>query len=622
MVSDSLSRVLDEATYGADATVTGGGLLSYVDSTLTWTGDLQPGATATVSYSIRVQDPYRGDRALANSVVSTAAGSSCSTGAEPACTVQVQVLVPGLDVTTTADRTTVVAGDRVTYTVVLTNTGETDHQPATFRDSFADPGVSKFADYADDAVATSGTVSYTNQTLVWTGPLAVGQTATVTFSVVTRAPAPADGSRVLRNAVTSATPGSTCVTDTPAHCSTAVTVLVPELTLNKTADTSRIVAGGSVVYTITGTNTGQADYPQASFTDSLHQVLDEGVYNADATASSGAVSYDQGVLSWVGPLTRGSTVVLTFSLTLNPDVTGDASLQNRVVSTSVGSTCPPDSTNPACVASTEVEASYLGLAGLTPDWRARQPRHPGPCGDHDGVHQQLRRLLGDGPGHDCPPGRPESGKHRHDPDRAVARPTERQHRVHSAECDSTLRRPATGRGVRRRGGRSEQRLPGGHPVRRSGHLHHHRRVHRDGPMTQPTPATVRAPQRRDMSDPTSRTPVVAALALAVGMAGTGLLPRAAAAAPPAPQLSIAVDNQQDATTAGASVAYTVTVTNLGRRAVKGPGDLPNRAGRGCADRGRRQGHGGVGLGAMAAGPAGRRGENVPHEHDREQGAGW
>lgn len=72
-----------------------------------------------------------------------------------------------------------------------------------------------------------------------------------------------------------------------------------------------------------------------------------------------------------------------------------------------------------------------------------------------------------------------------------------------------------------------------------------------------------------MSDPTSRTPVVAALALAVGMAGTGLLPRAAAAAPPAPQLSIAVDNQQDETTAGASVAYTVTVTNLGSRAVKG-----------------------------------------------------
>jgi uncharacterized repeat protein (TIGR01451 family) len=211
-------------------------------------------------------------------------------------------------------------------------------------------------------------VSYTNQTLVWTGPLLTGQTAVVTFSVVTRypPPAPVGGVRVMRNTVTSATAGSTCVSGARAQCRTAVTVLSPELTLAKTVDTNRIVAGGTVHYTITATNTGEADYPVATFTDPLAEILDEGVYQADATASTGTLSYSDSTLRWSGGLSRGSTVVVTFSITINRDVTGDASLDNRVVSTSVGSTCLPDSTNPACTATTLVEASTISLVGLTP----------------------------------------------------------------------------------------------------------------------------------------------------------------------------------------------------------------------------------------------------------------
>ena len=370
VVTDSLSGLLNAATYGADATVTGGGVLGYADSTLTWTGDLLPGASATVHYSVRVKDPYTGDRSLSNSVVSSAAGSSCPSGEpQPGCTAVVRVLIPALGVTQTADRTSVVAGDRVRYTVTLTNTGETDHLPATFRDAFADPGILRFADYAGDATATVGTVEYAGTTLVWTGPLLVGETATVTFSVVTRypAPAPVNGTRVMRNSVTSATAGSTCVSAAAARCRTTVTVLSPALTLAKTADADRVVAGGTVGYTITASNTGQADYAAASFQDPLAELLDEAVYNADATASTGSVSYQDGTLRWAGPLARGATVVLTFSVTVDPDVTGDSSLSNRVVSTSVGSTCPPGSTDPACVVTTEVEASTISLVGLTSD---------------------------------------------------------------------------------------------------------------------------------------------------------------------------------------------------------------------------------------------------------------
>ena len=362
-VVSSLQDLVVDADYNGDAALVGGGLLSYRAPSLSWTGDLPVGASATITYSITVHDPATGDKHLTTSVSSTAAGSSCPPGAtlEP-CVTTVQVLVPELTMSKTADRSTVVAGSAVRYTVTLTNTGETDYVPATFSDSLA--GVLDDATYAGGAVASSGTLEYADGTLAWSGPLAVGETATVSYSVT--ATFPASGDQTLLNRAVSNSPGASCDGGADAPCSTSVAVLVPELTVDKTVDTARVVAGGTVVYTITATNTGQADYPEASFSDALEEVLDGAAYNADATASTGAVSYDEGNLTWVGPLSRGATVVLTFSVTVNRDVTGDHSLDNWVVSKSLGSTCPPEGTDPACVATTEVEASFIGLVGLTP----------------------------------------------------------------------------------------------------------------------------------------------------------------------------------------------------------------------------------------------------------------
>ena len=378
-VSDSLAGLLDETTYGADATVTGGGVVTYASSTLTWTGDLLPGATATVRYSLTVKNPYVGDRSLSNSVVSSAPGSSCPVGdSQPGCTSLVQVLMPALGVTQTADKTTVVAGDKVTYTVTLVNTGETDHQPATFRDSLAAPGVGAFADYANDATAVVGSVSvgsisYTDEskTLVWTGPLLKGQTAVVTYSVVTRypAPAPVNGTRLMTNTVTSATAGSTCVSGARARCRTTVSVLEPALRITKTASTTQVVAGGTIDYTIAATNTGEADYPTAVLSDDLTGLLSRGSYQSDATASAGAVGYADGVVSWSGPLAKGATVLVSFSLKVRVDTPDTVILMNRVVSSTVGSTCLADSADDSgCMTFTSIAARSITLSSPTPSF--------------------------------------------------------------------------------------------------------------------------------------------------------------------------------------------------------------------------------------------------------------
>ncbi len=365
-VDDSLSGVLPDALYNNDAVVTGGGVLGYSAPTLRWTGSLPIGASATITYSVTVRSPDPGDKRLINQVSSAAPGSTCPVGGTaPACTSTVQVLVPALEIDKSASTTTVIAGSPVQYTVTVVNTGETPYAPAVVTDDLAD--VLDDATYAGGAAVSSGTVELINGTLVWTAPLAIGASATMTYSVLTTYPAAGD--RALRNAAVSASDGSNCPPGgAVARCRADVAVQVPQLSFSKTADTTQVVAGGTVAYTIEATNTGEADYAAAAFSDSLTDLLDDATYNQNATASAGTVGYADGSLTWSGPLARGATVVVTFSIRVNPTITGDAQLRNRVVSTTVGSQCLPGSTNPGCTTTIGVEPSMITLTDLTPSF--------------------------------------------------------------------------------------------------------------------------------------------------------------------------------------------------------------------------------------------------------------
>ncbi len=409
VVDDSLQGVLPDADYNGDAAV-GTGVLTLAASNLTWTGDLPIGASATITYSITVHDPDTGDKFITNSVTSAAPGSTCPLGGALAqCSTQLQVLIPGLVITKTADTASVVAGSVVHYTVTLVNTGQTAYAPATFTDPLA--GVLDDAGYGGNAVASTGTLGYANSTLVWSGALDVGATATITYSVATYFPA--TGDHTLTNTVLSDTPGADCKTGADPRCTATVTVLVPALVVTKTAAASQVVAGASVGYTVTATNTGQADYTSATLTDSLAGVLDDASYNADATASRGSVSYAGGTISWTGYLALGASVTISYSVKANIVDTGDAVLTNRVVAAAVGSTCAAASIDPRCVASTTVAARTITVTSLTPSFTLAGVPHStvastgsvtmtvitnSPSGYQVSVQPETAWLTGSGPG--------------------------------------------------------------------------------------------------------------------------------------------------------------------------------------------------------------------------------
>ncbi len=268
------------------------------------------------------------------------------------------VLTPALVITKTADVSTTTPGSTVAFTITVDDTGQTPYSGITVTDPLG--GVLNDGIYGNNARASSGSVSYASPTLTWTGDLNPGDTATITYSATVDNPD--TGDKRLINTVTSAATGSNCPDGgTDPACTATVMVLVPDLTITKTATVSTTTPGATVGYTITVTDTGQTPYTGAVVTDDLTNVLGDAAYNGPATASAGTASYADPVLTWTGDLALGDTVTITYSVTVNDPDTGGRILANTAVSADPGSDCPAGSTDPRCGVSVPVMAGALSM---------------------------------------------------------------------------------------------------------------------------------------------------------------------------------------------------------------------------------------------------------------------
>jgi uncharacterized repeat protein (TIGR01451 family) len=347
------------ATLDGDQTATSGTLIITATGAY-WTGDIPVGGTVVITGTFTVDNPVPVNTVFTITDSTTAPGSNCpSGGTDPRCTATVTVLTPGLTITKTADMSTTTPGTTVGYTITVADTGQTPYTGATVTDDLT--GVLNDAGYNGDGTATTGTVSYASPALTWTGNLAVGATATITYSATVHNPD--TGDKLLVNTVTSDAAGSNCpVSGTAAACTAQVQDLIPALTITKTADTGTAAPGDTVHYTITVADTGQTRYTGATITDNLTGVLDDAGYNADAAATAGNVSYSSPDLTWTGDLAIGGSVTITYSATVDDPETGDKIMANIVTSAAPGSNCPSGTTNPACSAIVAVVTGMLSIS--------------------------------------------------------------------------------------------------------------------------------------------------------------------------------------------------------------------------------------------------------------------
>ena len=352
-VTDSFAEMLDDAAYNGDATASAG-TVSYTSPDLTWTGDLAPSAAVVIHYTVTVNsNPASGDKVVINTVTSAAVGSTCLPGTTaPACRITIAVLTPALTITTTPGAPTAIPGGTVTYTTTVADTGQTPYTGATVTASLA--GILDDASYGGGATATTGSVSFTSPNLTWTGNLAPGDTATITYTVTVNNPD--TGNHILATTITSATAGSNCGTgSTDPRCASSVDVVnATTLTFTQSTGANSTTAGSVVNYTITVANSGLSPYVDATFTEPLTGILDDASDPAGLTATAGTASFSSPDLTWTGTVPASGTVTITFSVTVISPDTGNHILATTITSASAGSNCASGSTDPRCASTVTV----------------------------------------------------------------------------------------------------------------------------------------------------------------------------------------------------------------------------------------------------------------------------
>lgn len=340
---DDLSNVFDDATLSGDPTVSDPALSAALDGEqLLVTGSVPAGETYTVSYTVTVNAfAEQGDHVLGNVL------GLCE---QDDLTCRTENPIRHVTVTKAADPIQGAnTGDTVTYTVTVVSDGAGDYtadSPALVADDLT--GVIDDATFdVSTASATSGALAYTEPLLTWTGPLASGESATITYSVTVT-------NLGDHNLVNTATP----VCADPEICDPPVTVVVPvpHIVPSKAsdpADGSDVKAGDVVTYTLSWTNDGQATGPVDS-TDDLSNVLDDADITSEPVSSAPeAVTATRtgDNLRVVGDIEPGQTVTVTYQVTVKPNGEhGDNDLANVLMQDvpqlcEDGELCPPPTTD-------------------------------------------------------------------------------------------------------------------------------------------------------------------------------------------------------------------------------------------------------------------------------------
>jgi len=290
-------------------------------------GTLAPGesVTVTTTYAITQTDIDNGH--IANSATVVGSPPTGPPVAPPPATTDTPLTPgPALTFTKTADTTALSTpaqpGDTVTYQFTATNTGNVTLTDLTITDTL--PGLS--------------TIAYTWPTPASPGMLSPGDivTATATYTLT---PADVDAGHIANTATVSGTPPTGSLVMPPPATTDTPLPSAPALTLAKTADTSALsaepIAGETITYRFTATNTGNV-----TLTD---------VTIADPLTGLSALTYTWPTPGSPGTLAAHETVIATATYQLTQADIDTGSVQNTASATGTPPTGVPATTPPVTV---------------------------------------------------------------------------------------------------------------------------------------------------------------------------------------------------------------------------------------------------------------------------------
>jgi uncharacterized repeat protein (TIGR01451 family) len=255
-------------------------------------------------------------------------------------TASADIALPALTVTKSVTANPVIRiGDQIDYTVTVTNSGQGDFTglyPAVVWDDLSGVLDDATLNAVPVAIPNVGSVATSASGFSWRGALAHGDTVTLDYSVTAKNGGNADLMNVAFGAAPDAVSPTTpdAASCTAPDCATTDTPM-PALLVQKHADELMTTPGGTIHYTVTVTNTGTVDIPDASpatVTDDLSNVLASASYSGGASADIGTVGFVGQNLTWTGGLKAGQTATITYQVAVNPQTPVGTKLVNVAVS--------------------------------------------------------------------------------------------------------------------------------------------------------------------------------------------------------------------------------------------------------------------------------------------------
>ncbi len=297
-----------------DGSISNGGNYDAATNTITWNHVVVPAeSSVNVTFQVKVDDDLTGVESIRN--------VAAVTGDDPEEPEEPEVEIPTDPVKSfrsekTADKQSVKAGEELTYTITVTNTGDVDYDGITVEDNIP-ANTSYKAGSANDGGSLSGT------TLTWTVDVPFGGSRAVSFTVVVGDDL--TDVETIRNAavVTGDDP------DTPDEPEVETpTDPVKSFRGEKTADKQSVKAGEELTYTITVTNTGDVDYDGITISDAIpaNTTYKEGSANPAATLTNN-------VLTWTVDVPFGGSRAVSFTVVVDDDLTGVETIRNAAVVT-------------------------------------------------------------------------------------------------------------------------------------------------------------------------------------------------------------------------------------------------------------------------------------------------
>jgi uncharacterized repeat protein (TIGR01451 family) len=261
-----------------------------------------------------------------------------------------------ISVTKTVETETLEPGSYLAYTVVFSNSGDSDLMLHTITDVL--PVPFEYVRLTAGTQVLDEPVDKVEPEIVWQGTFTVPATDTLMLRYLVWVPADAEpGPTPYANTVTAAYADKLV-----GPVSATVTLIRADVRVTKTVLPEEIEAGEPVTYTVVLENKGNAQAVLDLISDTLPPGFVFGSMDSTGTITD-APSGDTGTIVWNGPFTLPATAAIT----LTYEVTSNASPKDRTATNTVVAVMDGELTEPA---SATVEFGYVAIMFpmISQDW--------------------------------------------------------------------------------------------------------------------------------------------------------------------------------------------------------------------------------------------------------------